>query len=286
MVLFACQSLGGYEDFEASAAASGPCRALPLAKDDPLGLAVMARVDIGSTTCIWIDEIEVTVEQYARWQSAVAAEAVVWEPTWCPWKTTRSEPASNPDDACVATLPAFDSQPFASRKPIRCVDFCDAEAFCRWAGKRLCYDGSGLGTQAPRGVPKEWNDACSNGLSTIYPWGNDGAAEHCNTSKMGAACVNGGGSCGPLAVGQSPACSTASGVKDLLGNVAEWVFSCNYVDPTRPLEPTGCLTRGGSYAVPLQTCNVESTLANDTRTAELGFRCCADLTAAEQLLVR
>jgi formylglycine-generating enzyme required for sulfatase activity len=246
----------------------------------------MARADITNSSCIWIDETEVTVEQYSRWQAAVAPDEVIWEPTWCAWKTTRSEPSSDPTDTCVAMLRPFEQQPFAPRKPIRCVDFCDAEAFCHWAGKRLCYDGTGLGFQGPRGVPKEWFDVCTNDLTTIFPWGDDAEAGRCNTRGAMEPCLSASATCGPLTVGQSDSCSTASGVRDLLGNVSEWVFSCNLVMESRPLEPTGCLTRGGGHDAPLQTCSAEKTIPSDTRLPSLGFRCCADLTAAEQVLVR
>jgi len=283
-----CQIVGGYDDFtygSGTQAPKHPCEALPAAKDDERGLAVMARVDLVNETCVWMDRTEVTVGQYAAWQSDVPADGVPWESDWCKWKTERTDPIGDPNDACVAELLPFDLQPFAARKPMRCVDFCEAEAFCRWADKHLCYDSSGLGVHGPRGNPQEWQLACSNQLTTRYPWG-DGSAGYCNTGQTADACIgSASGTCGPVPVGQKAECSTPGGIVDLLGNVSEWVFSCVYIDSERPLEPTGCLTRGGGYDEPLEPCTTENTITSNARKPSLGFRCCADLTPGEQVLV-
>jgi len=289
----ACQVVGGYDEFYAATPTkSSPpppahaCDALPLAKDDPAGFSVMARVDVPDGGCVWMDRTEVTVEQYQRWQSEVASDAIDWEPDWCKWKQTRADPIGDPDDACSAEILRYDLQPFAPRKPMRCVDFCEAEAFCRFADKRLCYDPAGLGVQGPRGFPQEWQLACTNGLTTRYPWGNPDE-DVCNVGQSPAECIVGASAtCGPLPVGQKAKCVNDRGILDLTGNVAEWVFSCNFPDINAPQEPSGCLVRGGGYDAPLQTCDLELTVSNDTRTPSLGFRCCADLTPDEELLVK
>ena len=283
-----CQLLGGYEEFDYGAPEPTPrhaCDVLPTAKEDEQGLAVMARVDLANDTCFWMDRTEVTVEEYERWLEDVPADGIDWEPTWCTWKETRNDPIGDPDnDACVAEMLPFDLQPFAPKKPMRCVDFCEAEAFCRWADKRLCYDVDGLGTQGPRGNPQEWRLTCNNQMTTRYPWGDD-QKDVCNTGQDPDACIGTNSTCGPVAVGQKLECTTPRGVVDMLGNVAEWVFSCNFIDPTHPLEPTGCLTLGGGYDEPLTACDVENTVLSDVRQPALGFRCCANLTPDEEVSV-
>jgi formylglycine-generating enzyme len=284
---FGCQLVGGYEEFDYQAPTPEPthaCAALPTAKDDELGLAVMARVDLQDQTCRWMDRTEVTAEQYRRWQDEVPSDAVEWDPDWCDWKGNRTDPIGDPEDSCVAELLPFDQQPFAASKPIRCVDFCEAAAFCSWAEKHLCYDSSALGVQGPRGNPQEWLLSCSNQMTTIYPWGND-TEDHCNTGQDVNGCLGATGTCGPLPVGQKGRCSTSRGIVDLLGNVSEWVFSCNYIDETRPLEPSPCLTRGGGYDSPLLACDMETIVPGESRKPSLGFRCCANLTGAEEVLV-
>jgi formylglycine-generating enzyme required for sulfatase activity len=285
-----CQLVGGYADFDYGTTSSPeplehPCDVLPESKTDAGGLAVMMRVNLHDDSCFWMDRTEVTVEQYARWEDAVPAEGPggpEWEQAWCRWKTTRSEPGHDTADACRATLLPLDLEPFASRKPMRCVDFCDAEAFCRWADKRLCYDAGVLGVQGPRTGPQEWRLACTNARSTTYPWGDEPASV-CNTGQgPDAECIGVTPTCGPFPVGEKAGCKTRSGIVDLLGNVAEWVYSCNYVDPSNPSAPTGCLTLGGGYDEPLQDCNVEKTTMSNDRSPALGFRCCADLTGSEE----
>lgn len=282
-----CQLVGGYADFDygalAEPAANG-CDALPPAKNDDRGLSVMARIDKTDRTCFWMDRTEVTVEQYETWQGDVPADAVEWETTWCGWKGDRTDPIRAAGDACVAEILPYDLQPFAPRKPMRCVDFCEAEAYCRWAKKRLCYDTSAIGIQGPRVFPLEWPLACSNQFTTRYPWGND-AANRCNSGQTPDDCIGVSATCGAFPVGQKTNCSTPGGVMDLLGNVAEWVFSCNYVDSAKPLEPTACLTRGGGYDDPLQACDAERNVSSDERRPALGFRCCKDLTPEEEILV-
>jgi sulfatase modifying factor 1 len=282
-----CQVLGQFEDFDGAGVSTPPtaCAALPEAKDDALGLAVMARVDIPGGSCVWMDRSEVTVAQYQQWLDSTMAEQVNWEPTWCRWKEARSAPAQEASDTCVAAIMRFDQQPFAPRKPMRCVDFCDAEAYCRWAGKHLCYDRGALGTQGPAGYPREWLVACSNGRSTVYPWGDDAAESACNTGQTADACISANPTCGPHAAGQGSACVNQQGIQDLIGNVAEWTFSCTFVDPEQPLEPSKCLTRGGGYDDQLGSCDQEGTILSNTRLPSLGFRCCADLTVSEDLIV-
>jgi formylglycine-generating enzyme required for sulfatase activity len=283
MVLFQCQLVGGFEDFEAAPPPPpSQCAALPAVKEDALGLGLMTRIDIPNSTCFWIDQKEVTVEDYQRWQAAVPDESVEFESEWCKWKQTRSDPIADENDSCALQRLAFDLQPFASQKPMRCVDFCDAEGFCRWSGKHLCHSTDAFGVQGPRNAVREWLLACSNALGTAYPWGNEPEAQRCNTGQSVDNCITSRAVCGPLPVGEKTQCRTASGVSDLLGNVAEWVYSCNLVGPDQDT-PTGCLVRGGGYDEPLQACVQETTLQNDTRLPSLGFRCCSDLTPDEEL---
>ena len=283
--VLACQALVGIDDFSSQSPTPAPCAPLPQVKEDAAGQSLMSRIDLPTSTCFWIDRKEVSVEDYLRWQTAVDSSSVSWDSTWCAWKTTRSDPIDDATDACAAQILAFDLQPFAPSKPMRCVDFCDAEAFCRWSGKHLCHATDALGVQGPRGPVREWMTACTNGFTTVYPWGSEAGSdsERCNTGQSATSCITSRAVCGALPGGEKSKCTTPGGVVDLLGNVAEWVFSCNLLDANPRQTPTGCMVLGGGYDDALDACNIESTLRNDTRSPSLGFRCCADLTLDEEL---
>lgn len=78
-----------------------------------------------------------------------------------------------------------DSEPFACpagtftpdktpNKPVECVDFCDAAAYCAWAGKRLCGKIGGGDyplDEGVKGVAGEWTNACSQGGKYELPTG-------------------------------------------------------------------------------------------------------------------
>ncbi len=64
--------------------------------------------------------------------------------------------------------------------PLGCVDYCDAEAYCAWAGKRLCgLMGGGPLEQGSDLLETEWYFACSNGGSTDWPYGNEHIPGRC-----------------------------------------------------------------------------------------------------------
>lgn len=98
--------------------------------------------------------------------------------------------------------------------PVRHVSFFEAEAFCRWAGRRLP-------TEA------EWEMAASLDPSTgeklRYPWGEDSPTpDHANldTRVMGT-----------VDVADHPAGDSPSGCRQMLGNVWEWTASAFYPFP-------------------------------------------------------
>ncbi|MFT3924000.1 MAG: SUMF1/EgtB/PvdO family nonheme iron enzyme [Myxococcales bacterium] len=280
-LLAGCQWIADYDDFSAEpAVAPHRCAHLPLRKSDPAG--VMIRVDVPGGLCVWIDQDEVTVDKYGAWRADPKAAQPRWDPDFCPWKVSASNPAVDPDDACAEEAEATGTPAFVADRPIRCVDWCDAEAYCRWAGKRLCFDNSQYGTQIPRNMAREWTFACNNGETTQYPWGTDYAGNICNADQSSESTV--AVERGVTNSGWNVDCVNERGARDLLGNVAEWTYGCNITVPegngVRP-----CLTKGGSYDDPLMACVDELTLPNDTRSPQVGFRCCASLTPEEALLV-
>jgi formylglycine-generating enzyme required for sulfatase activity len=290
-LLAGCQLVAGYEEFKAGTPEPPHrCDVLRVTKtvtrhDIPVTLV---RVDIPGADCFWIDKTEVTVEQYDAWLEN-EPEFTDWYGRYCEeWKLPgASDPAGDPEDECRLTISDDERDAFGLQKPIRCVDWCDAEAFCRaaGAGTHLCYDSNWGGALEPEGYPAEWRFACTSSPDGDFPWGDDPdtAAGLCNVDQPELGCGGPGTfECGPATVGQWEDCTSDHEAQDLIGNVAEWVFLCSKTNPTLPTG--GCRVYGGSYAqsVARADCSALNPLeAKGDRLPDLGFRCCSPLTADE-----
>jgi formylglycine-generating enzyme required for sulfatase activity len=152
-------------------------------------------------------------------------------------------------------------------KPINCVTWYEAMAFCIW-------DGGYLPTEA------EWNYAASGGsLQRVYPWSNPATSSIIDCSYANyQSCVSGGVSwAGSRAVGNG-----RWGHSDLAGNVREWVL--DWYAGSYPMPCVNCaslspdmnrLSRGGSIGYDplyLRT-SYRGQDSPGTRNQYLGFRC-------------
>lgn len=113
-----------------------------------------------------------------------------------------------------------------------CVDWDQANTYCKWAGKQLL-------TEA------QWEKAAKGTDGRIYPWGNEWDA-----SKS---CYNQQSTC---AVGSYPQGASPYGVMDMAGNVWNWCrdwYGANYYanspdrNPQGPGSGTLRMLRGGSW---------------------------------------
>lgn len=151
-------------------------------------------------------------------------------------------------------------------KPINCVTWQLAHAFCAW-------DGGRLPTRA------EWVYAAAGGAELrLFAWSNPPASPLLDTDHA----VYCGNSCaGPQGVGsRSPLGDSRWGHADLTGNVAEWVLDSQNSQPI-PCEDCAAvdddpmkLTRGGSYKAdePWQL-QVPMYAASPSEDTTIGFRC-------------
>lgn len=129
----------------------------------------------------FMDVTEVTYEQYKKFADATRHPL--------------------PEDWTSGTYPAG-----RARFPVAYVNWFDAEAYCRWAGKRLPTE-------------EEWEKAARGPDSLKYPWGNFFAPAPANVAK-GAVMI-----ASSVAVGQYKDGKSPYGAYDMIGNVWEWTDS-------------------------------------------------------------
>ena len=128
--------------------------------------------------------------------------------------------------------------PLQGDLPVMHVDWHEANAFCRYAGRRLPSEA-------------EWEVAASlaNGGRRRYPWGDSPEAGRANLGGSSRVPVGG------FASGDSSA-----GCRQMIGNVWEWTSSVfapypgfvrdPYVEYSEPWFGTHKVLRGGSFATP------------------------------------
>jgi formylglycine-generating enzyme required for sulfatase activity len=161
--------------------------------------------------------------------------------------------------------------------PLAMQTATDGEAWCRARGKRLC-------TEA------EWLRACQGPSGWRYPYGNEYQAHRCNDDKTWISPDWDVLASWPSDAAQAEArrlyqadpsgartgCVSAEGVRDLTGNVAEWVVRSF---PNR--NNYDHVLKGCYWAKCYGGTNPNCTFVNPAhsgsfRTYEAGFRCCKD----------
>jgi formylglycine-generating enzyme required for sulfatase activity len=207
-----------------------------------------------------IDRTEVTQAHYAIFLTAIGS-APPAQPPECAWNTS------------FAAACGFGLQPDA---PVAGVDWCDARAYCAWAGKRLCGRiGGGPSPPANRATEtvSQWYHACTGGGARAYPYGDMLDMTRCVTDAYDA---------GPKPANVGSLATCEGGLPDLFdmsGNVSEWEDSC-LADPVDAGDQR-CLHRGGDFASSSSDFNLRCGFALEVaRSSTLcfwGFRCCADL---------
>jgi len=199
-----------------------------------------------------LDEFEVTAAEYKACSDGGKCKRAVATNEW-EGITARQRKLYDP--ICTAN----DFTAFASH-PINCVDFEAAETFCREAR------GGRLPTEA------EWEFAARGSDGRVYPWGDAPPAPGL-LNACGSECVAWGRKNpdpeGPLAAmyktddgfahtspaGSFPRGQTSHGMKDMVGNVWEWVsdYYAPYTggpkvsDPSGPAKGEERVIRGGAW---------------------------------------
>jgi len=170
-----------------------------------------------------IDKLEVTAGDYQHCVSVGSCTP-----------TSIHGPAATPDSVETQSDLCTAGDPLKTNFPINCIDRKQAEAYCRFAAKRLP-------TEA------EWEYAARGKSGFKYPWGE--TVSGCDQAIVGG-CQK-----GPASVGSRPAGVSPFGALDMAGNVGEWVSDGWSDNPATfgtsdPIAPPGNflgVIRGGSW---------------------------------------
>lgn len=189
-----------------------------------------------------IDAHEVTTVQYAVFLTAIDRPA--------PWQWEMVDSAHHND------------------RPVIGVDWRDADAYCRWKGKRLP-------TEA------EWEKAARGTDGRLYPWGNQAPTKDFANFALGARFSY---SQVLLPVRSFEQGKSPYGLYQMAGNVYEWVqdwYQSNYYELSPERNPQGPeqgqfkVLRGGSWSdLPKYLLTYgRFKLPPETRNSYTGFRC-------------
>jgi parallel beta-helix repeat protein len=196
-----------------------------------LGTGAERQLGITLTEPLRVDSHEVTVRRFRRfWQQLghprPADGAVLRYPDgrelrWeAGWEVTEPRFAAEHPSCTWTSTPGEEA---AELRPINCVDWFTAQAFCVWDGGRL-----------PTEVEREWLSGHRAGQQPpsprSFPWGND-LGRACDYSQW-TSCLEPVPFTGPRPVGGK---EPVGGLFDLSGNVAEWV-----ADVHRDYSDVGC----------------------------------------------
>ncbi len=240
-------------------------------KSCPSGLPgpALVLVDVGDDA-FCIDSTEVTQKQYAKFlphaDAIDAHERCAWNDDALP---VAPNPVTGPDPSTI-----FDSEA-PSEFPVIGADWCDARAYCEWAGKRLCgRRGGGALSSADAAQPSlgEWGIACSHDGDRKYPYGNSFERGRCNDAIFDRSPIR------MLTTAEELSCEGGyAGIFDLSGNVREWIDACEIAGNTGTKDE--CTALGGQVNLgePADefACAGAATSRRDGLYSSMGIRCCS-----------
>ena len=250
----------------------------------------MVRIRAPNGQSYYIDSTEVSQGHYQKFlESVETAGFQPALPSFCDSNTSYRPPLREPGEQFNTFVHCPDggfTPTDTPDLPMVCVDWCDAQAYCQWAGKRLCgqVGGGGVevaGTNLVDPNVDQWYNACSNGGKTKFQTGDVFDAAKCNAknhvpapAQLDDVLEDVGGS--PLCTGAEPPFNR---VYDLSGNVGEWEDACAPF-PTSPVSYR-CQIRGYNGSTQEQdlilACNKGGMLTVSYSTSlDVGIRCCHD----------
>ncbi|MFQ5847316.1 MAG: selenoneine synthase SenA [Candidatus Methylomirabilales bacterium] len=165
--------------------------------------------------------------------------------------------------------------PLEEHHPIIHVNWYEAEAYCRWAGRRLPTEAEWEAAASAEPTPDSWG---LSGHKRSFPWGDEPLSpSRANLDGHAGGCID----VGALPDGDSP-----FGCRQMIGNVWEWTSTAfgpypgfvadPYKEYSQPWFGTHKVLRGGSWAT--RSRMIRNTWRNyytpDRRDVMAGFRTC------------
>ncbi len=198
------------------------------------------------------------------------------------WQWRQGVEAENPvywhrEDGGAWRCRRFDEHlPLAPEQPVIHVNWYEANAYCRWAGRRLPteaeWEAAAIGEPAPNGAEL-------SPRKRRFPWGDDATTpRHANLDARALGCID---------VAALPTGDSAFGCRQMLGNVWEWTsdtfasypgFSPDaYREYSQPLFGSTKVLRGGAWTSRsrMVTATYRNYFGPDRRDVFAGFRTCA-----------
>jgi len=161
----------------------------------------------------YIDKYEVTFGQYLKFLRAVAKAGndTAWRnPTQPASKSIYHEPKDWDNIfQCIKRRLPYNKVDLNLDMPVFNVDWYDAEAYAKWAGKRLPDE-------------HEWEFAARGRDGFLYPWGNNFLPNANNSVPMPGAPRDSMPTHAYMVVDQMPGDLSPFGVMGMDGNVSEW----------------------------------------------------------------
>ena len=208
-------------------------------------------IRVGSTC---VDRTEVTAAQYKRFVDAVGKDAG--------GPAGIVQCAANTSLEPVVTVGVPAPPPETPEFPVHGIDWCDAKAYCLWAGKDLCgaVAGGALDPDDAADATKStWEAICSKDGTQRFGYGD---------SYVSGRCIDGERDIRPA----DGTCEAGyPGIVDMVGNVGEWVDACRVNTPTSFV----CALMGVAGSSRITSCTEIDVIPGHIPWSNAGVRCCA-----------